>query len=137
MHKIFTQRILKKSHKQTSVHSFFIDICKLYEITPLLIQFQSVRMCTFDPDLSLKYFKVDQKCHLIQNHYLAQSPCTAWQKIFKSTVVIVFESLNWVSWLRIYTRGNDFWSSSKIGGGSHVTYMHVVSLLIHLYFSSK
>ena len=70
MHKLFIQRILKKSHKQISVHSFFIKICKLYEITQPFIQFQFVRMCTFDPDLALKYVKVDQKCHLIRDHYL-------------------------------------------------------------------
>ena len=35
------------------------------------------------------------------------------------------------------TRGSNFWSSKEYEGGGPVTHMHVVSLLIHLDFSSK
>ena len=52
------------------MHTFFIEIFRLYEITVLLIQFHFVQMRTFDPDFSLKYFKVDQKLYLIRDYHL-------------------------------------------------------------------
>ena len=56
------------------MHTFFIEIFKLYEITALLIQSQFVQMRTFDPDLFLNYFKIDQKWYLIRDYHLNQSP---------------------------------------------------------------
>ena len=57
-----------------SMHTFFIEIFKSYEITALLIQSQFVQMRTFDPDLFLNYFKIDQKWYLIRDYHLNQSP---------------------------------------------------------------